>query len=155
MTDTSNYIHKEASKLFDKNSISFNEKDFFSTRYEKYIPVINKINGIQVSCCFTISKTKNAYGIEYTCYIIIDSDKIFIGKSFSNYTLYSLSENIKKFSHKHINNFLIKFKNLIPKLKLDKYQGKFIDCEEKKSVFKDKKYFGIDIFGIEYDDYDD
>ena len=34
MTDTSNYIHKEASKLFDKNSSSFNEKEFYSIIYE-------------------------------------------------------------------------------------------------------------------------
>lgn len=48
----------------------------------------------------------------------------------------------------------MKFKNQIPKLKLDKYEGKFIDCEKKKSVFQNEKYFGLDIFGIEYDDYD-
>lgn len=54
-----------------------------------------------------------------------------------------------------MNNFLIKFKNLIPKLIIDKYERKFINSEEKKSVFQDEKYFGLDIFGIEFDNYNE
>lgn len=155
MTETSNYIHKEASKLFDKNSSSFNEKKYFSTIYEKYIPVINKINKISVSCKFSITKRKYTNGIEYFCDIKLMSNKIYMIDTYTSYTLYCLSESIKKFSPKYINDFLIKFKNLIPKLIIDKYEGKFINSEEKKSVFQDEKYFGLDIFGIEFDNYDE
>lgn len=153
MTDTSNYIYKEASKLFDKELKSYAEKDYFTLRYDKYILVINTINGIQVLCKFIISKIKNVNKIEYNCYIIIESEKIFIGESMNNYQLYFLSESIKKFSPKCINDFLLKFKNIIPKLVIDKYEGKLINCEEKKSVFEDEKYFGYDIFGIEFDNH--
>lgn len=73
--------------------------------------------------------------------ISIESEKIFIGETFNNHNLYLLNKVIKKFSPKCINDFLHEFKNIIPKLVVDKYEGKFVNKEEKKSVFEDEKIF--------------
>lgn len=152
ISQTAKYIFNESNKEFMK--IKTCEHNNY---YRKTFPTLKLINNIEVECYIVLRKIPDAKKNYYFIKFVVECPRIKIDDSYEYYELYSYGEKLKKYSAKKIDDFILNIKNnIICNLKLDKLFGKFIlSKKDDNIVVINENNIGIDIFGLEYSNFND
>lgn len=144
MSNTSDYLYKEAQKHFINN---YNIEN--TSCYSISINILNKILDFPVLCVYTINRIENEdvdeAEINYYSMITIYSKEICEVEKQEYYKLFEYNKKLEKFTSEKINQFLLEFKqHVLPNLKVDKLNGEFeiIDVININNL-------GLDIFSLD------